>query len=186
MDAETKLREFLEMKRFTRDHFFEGRTDAQSLLMLYSCIEVALKRAAVCVVEDSVEVVTTVQHLIVEHLIFGIERDSKGHNSRLASIIEKTVLKKAKDKFDDKVLREMKSLRDKIAHAACKYIDSPLDEIAQRKTISLDSAWTVTLAIVEAAKAFSDLHDTEKQEHFDALLAEEYAATHYEDNPYDD
>lgn len=175
----------MEMDRFSRSHFFDDRAEAQALLMMYSVIEVALKKAAVWVIVDSVEVVTAVQQLIVDHLITGIEQDPKGHNSRLAKIIEKTVVKKAKGKFDAKVLDQMKRLRDQIAHAACKHIDSTLEEIAQQKTISLVNAWDVTLAIVEASKAFSDLHDKQKHEHVEALEAEDRAANHYEDNPYD-
>jgi len=186
MAAEAELGKFLEMERFSRNHFFNDRTEAQALLMMYSCIEVALKRAAVWVIVDSVEVVTAVQQLVVDHLITGIEQDPKGHNSRLAKIIKKTVVKTTKGKFDAKVLDEMKSLRDKIAHAACKYIDSTLEAIAQEKTISLENAWDVTLAIVEASKAFSDLHDKQKQGHFDALEAEAAGEDSLTDSPYDD
>jgi hypothetical protein len=65
-------------------------------------------------------------------------------------------------------------------------MDSTLEDIAGEKTISLDSAWTVMQTIVEASKAFSDLHDQEKQEHMDALEAEAAAdAYHSERDPYD-
>ncbi|MGE0171178.1 MAG: hypothetical protein AB7T49_00250 [Oligoflexales bacterium] len=178
---------FLGIEKFCKDHFFKGRSEAESLLMIYSCIEVALKAAATSVIADTVEVITPMQQAVVEHLIDGIESDSRGHRSRLLKVIARTVFKDSKGKFDASALEEMKMLRDRIAHAACRHMDKSLAEIESSTSVTIEAAWAVLLPIVEAANAFGCLHAEQKSQHFkdlaDEMIAEAEAS---ERNAFED
>jgi hypothetical protein len=150
-----QLGEFLGLPCFSFKIFTENRSDAQSVLMLYSAVEESIKRAVKSVLGGSYanNYENRAFDILVDSMMIEIQNGSRGHSSKTFSLILDVAFakeanekvssedgkgkeKKAQTELEDKkknqirsTLNTMKKLRKIIAHEAHTYIDTEIGEL---------------------------------------------------------
>jgi len=179
--------DLLGLAEFSERYFIKGRSEVTSLLMLYSCVEVAYKVATTSILKESFKEETNVQTAIHEVIRESIEADASGVRSRFLLCIQGQVIaaygeaaredgrnfKRSEHKFITQTLEKMQRFRNQVAHAACRYMDKSLTEVDENVGFTLKEAFGATLTATWGVVSFLRLHQIERA-HIDELMRIEH------------
>ncbi len=163
----------------TVKYVFEGRSQAQTALILYSAIEVLIKQTVRAILSESTSTNSRASDKIFKVIFEAIDRDSSGHNSKYLQAINE-LFKEATGKpaIDEPLFRRFKKLervRNKVAHAACKNLDLSISEMGFDFQLDLFQAYFETLSLGRDCLEFIKLHHNDLTTYFDDIAAQDAA-----------